>query len=167
MFRIAASGTGRIPWQPDYERMEEDWANRLRGSAPSTRRISLHDARVAARQMRTELERLELRLQDDRRHRQCPLDLNALIPVPDKVLSLGPGDPVVLAWLWENWGTTWVLRGVEEVLNDDNSTPLPDGREVTKIRFFSADWTPWRALATIRERWPDLNFTIKPLAATE
>jgi hypothetical protein len=30
------------------------------------------------------------------------------------VLRLGPDDPAAIAWLWQSWGTTWALRGVEE-----------------------------------------------------
>jgi hypothetical protein len=44
-------------------------------------------------------EILEIRATDRARDENCPLDLNALVPVPDKLLRLGPEDPAVLAWL--------------------------------------------------------------------
>jgi hypothetical protein len=30
------------------------------------------------------------------------------------------------------------------------------------ITFWSADWTPWRALTAVAERWPDLRFDVCP-----
>lgn len=165
-FRMAATGSGLIPWQQDYERMEEDWVNQLLAPAPPMRRISLQGAKIAARQMRTALERIDTRRRDEaHRHVSCPLDLNALIPVPDNLLSRAPGDPLVLAWLWENWGTTWPLRDVIEIPADEGQM-IGDCYERISLRFFSADWTPWRALTSMRMRWAELDFAIKPLPVT-
>ena len=30
------------------------------------------------------------------------------------------------------------------------------------MTFWSADWTPWRALARLAEQWPSLRFTVQP-----
>jgi len=57
-----------------------------------------------------------------------------------------------MAWMWEHWGTTWSLRRVERL-------PCPAG---LKVGFFSADWSPWPAIRTCRERWPGLTFEVKP-----
>ena len=98
-------------------------AARLR---PVGRRLGLHDARPTARRAwHFGSRRADCRQPDacadrdpgntgaDRaRDANCPLHLNALVPVPDKLLRLGPEDPAVLAWLWENWRTTRMLRDV-------------------------------------------------------
>jgi hypothetical protein len=45
---------------------------------------------------------------------------------------------------------------------------MPDGRAATgdgtifRVTFWSADWTPWRALAQIAERWPSLQVEVRP-----
>jgi hypothetical protein len=31
------------------------------------------------------------------------------------------------------------------------------------VAFWSADWTPWRALAAITTRWPLLRFEMRPI----
>jgi hypothetical protein len=31
------------------------------------------------------------------------------------------------------------------------------------IAFWAADWTPWRALATIRDAWPELRLAVRPV----
>ena len=33
---------------------------------------------------------------------------------------------------------------------------------VFAVSFWSADWRPWRALATLREQWPALRFSVTP-----
>ena len=96
------------------------------------------------------------RAADRARDESCPLDLNALVQVPDKLLRLGPEDPAVLAWLWENWGTTWMLRDVALAPVGRAGVVAAPGHDGVSYRFWSADWTPWRALATVRTRWPAL-----------
>ena len=86
------------------------------------------------------------------------------IPVPKPLLVLGPDDPAVLAWLWENWGTTWMLRGVEEV---PVGLPIPQDHGGVSYRFWSADWTPWRALSAVRTRWPALTLHITMRSVAE
>jgi hypothetical protein len=96
--------------------------------------------------------------------RACPFDLHALVPVPDAVLRRGPDDPIALDWLWAHWGTTQTLRHVA----DDPSaaavlrTRVRTGEAVWAVSFWSADWTPWRALAQIAARWPTLRFETHP-----
>ena len=166
-FRNAAAGSGTIPWRQDYNRLEEDWLHQLLGPPPAERGISVHGARIAAREMRDAIETLELRTLDGGRGAGCPLDLNALVPVPLQLLSLGPADPAVLAWLWQNWGTTWMLRDVEETPVGRAEMPVQVGHAAICFRFVSADWTPWRALVAMRARWPELIFSVKLLAVTE
>jgi hypothetical protein len=173
-FRHAAAGPGRIPWQLDYERLEEDWSLKLLAPAPSAQDaafraagISAHGARTAARQMRTALELLEARMQALPAQQLCPLDLHALVPVPQKILALGPDHPESLAWLWANWGTTWPLRHVEVVPNPDAAGSSAAGQFSMSLKFVAADWTPWRVIAAVRERWPGLEFSLAVLPLAE
>jgi hypothetical protein len=166
-FRKAASGPGAIPWQRDYARLEEDWVYTLLAPPPAERGISVHGARIVASQMRALIETLEIRAADCAQAANCPLDLNALVRVPDKLLKLGPEEPAVLAWLWENWGTTWMLRDVALASVGRAGVLAPPGHDVVSYRFWSADWTPWRALASVRTRWPALALQIKVLGITE
>src|SRR6202044_3983971 len=96
--------------------------------------------------------------------RACPFDLHALVPVPDAVLRRGPDDPIALDWLWAHWGTTQTLR---HVADDAAATAglrdrVAAGEAVWAVSFWSADWTPWRALAQIAARWPTLRFEVGP-----
>ncbi|WP_284255922.1 hypothetical protein [Acidocella aquatica] len=173
-FRQAAAGTGRIPWQMDYGRVEEDWSHKLLAPSPSAdgatfrpAGISAQGARTAARQMRTALELLEARMQTIEAQRLCPLDLHALAPVPQKILALGPDHPESLAWLWANWGTTWPVRHVEEITDQESPGSSAEGQASLALRFVAADWTPWRIIAAVRERWPELEFSLAVLPLVE
>jgi len=166
-FRAAAAGSGAIAWQRDHGRLEEDWVHALLALPPAERGISVHGARVVAGQMRELIETYEVRASDYARRRCCPLDLNALVPIPEKMLRLGPDDPAVLAWLWECWGTTWMLRDVEIAPIGRAEIMIPDGNDAVRYRFWSADWTPWRALATVPARWPGLTLHVKMLGIAE
>jgi hypothetical protein len=82
--------------------------------------------------------------------------------VPDAILHLGPDHPQALAWLWQHWGTTQALRHVaEDPGQPKRSTPVA-GQGVWRLSFWSADWSPWRALATLAEHWPTLCFEARP-----
>jgi hypothetical protein len=172
-FRHAAAGTGRIPWQVDYERLEEDWSLKLLAPSPvddgsfRPAGISAQGARTAARQMRTALELLETRMQAITAQQICPLDLHALAPVPQKILALGPDHPESLEWLWSNWGTTWPLRHVEDVSDPDASSCSAAGEIPASLKFVAADWTPWPVIAAIRKRWPELDFSLAVLPLAE
>jgi hypothetical protein len=158
---------GTIPWVNDYDRLEEDWVNAMLTPPPSERGISLEGARILAHQLR---ERVELQdaqaAQAAYGKKSCPFDLNALLPVPDRILHKGPDDPDAIAWLWENWGTTWALRGVEEIAPDSGFS-FPADHDALSVRFWSADWTPWRALASARGRWPANSFHMSVRAIAE
>ena len=53
---------------------------------------------------------------------------------------------------WDTIGTTQALRHVV-VFGE------PRDQEATwRLGFWSADWTPWRALAAIAHNWPQLRF---------
>ncbi len=180
-FRAAAAGSGTIPWTLDLDRMAEDWLHllvsppALPGSlTPQQRTLSVAGARIVASQLRDAVARRhELAVARVGRSQACPLDLHALVPVPDDVLRLGPDDPQALAWLWQHWGTTQALRRVtescltEDCLTEDrtatNKRRRPIGGEAAShLTFWSADWTPWRALADLEQRWPALRFAVRP-----
>jgi hypothetical protein len=152
-FNRAASGAGVIPWHYDYDRMEEDWFHLMVAPKPSMQRsISIAGARTLARQLRELVwEQHEAAVSQVGVAKGCCFDLHQLVPVPPEFLRLGPDDPASLAWMWEHWGTTWPLRHVR--------------RTQAGCEFWSADWTPWRAIQTIRLAWPELRIDIVPSLA--
>ena len=128
------------------------------------RSLSLAGARILAGQLRdAAARRHDLALARVGHTRACPFDLHALLPVPADILRRGPDDPVALAWLWAHWGTTDALRHVTAA-----PAAVPDRRRtdaravVLTVHFWSADWSPWRALAAIGEGFPGLRFDLQP-----
>ena len=163
-FRAAAAGAGVIPWQLDLDRAEEDFFHRLVApAAPQQRSLSLEGARILARQLRDAVDRRhQIAVARVSRSRACPFDLHALLPVPDAILRLGPDEPETLGWLWEHWGTPEGLRHVtEEPASHLRQKGTSEPAKFT-VTFWSADWTPWRALATFERRWPGLRFAVRP-----
>jgi hypothetical protein len=166
-FQGEAVGAGTIPWQLDLDRMEEDWFHLLVSpSPPQQRTLSIGGARVLAGQLRDAVARRHaLAVARVGQSGACPFDLHALIPIPDALLRGGPDDPSALAWLWGNWGTTQSLRHVamESAGQDERRLGGSSvGERTVSFTFWSADWTPWRALAQLRQRWPALSFDLRP-----
>lgn len=151
-FAAAAAGSGSIPWRLDLDLLEEDAFHTLVGAGT----LSLHGAQVLAGQLRDAVSRRH-RLAVDRvgHSRACPFDLHSLLPLPDDILSLGPDHPDTLAWLWAAWGTTDALRHVTR-RSASTQTRL-------SLSLWSADWTPWQALQTLRTDWPDLSLALRPI----
>ena len=172
-FRRAAAGSGVVPWHFDLDRMEEDWfhllvaAPDLQDRRPGSARLSASGARILAAQLRDAVARRhQAALARVGRSFACPLDLHALREVPLEVLRLGPDDPAARAWLWQRWGTTQALRHVTEfppggVAGEDPQGAIA-GQATMRLGFWSADWTPWRALAHAADRWPALRFEARP-----
>ena len=164
-FRQVAAGAGIIPWQLDLDRIEEDMFNFLVAPPRQPRTLSVAGAGIVAGQLRAAVSRRhDLAVARVGTSRACPFDLHALLPVPADVLWLGPDHPDALGWLWEHWGTTQALRHVSEpaVAAEPACQPPAPGEVAWQLTFWSADWTPWRALAALAVRWPALRFEPQP-----
>jgi hypothetical protein len=166
-FQAAAAGTGIIPWQLDRDRLAEDFLHLLAAPPPSQQRsLSLAGARILAGQLRDAVARRhDLAVARVGRSRACPFDLHALVRVPEAILRRGPDDPVSLAWLWQHWGTPQALRHVIEGPApgpEQRHRPAAGGVRHMQVSFWSADWSPWRALAQIAAGWPALRFDLRP-----
>ena len=113
-FQTAASGVGAIPWiSPDLDLLEEDRVMALVHPPDGSAGLSLAGARALARQLRSAIETNQQRVAAAVGGvRSCPFDLHALLPVPDRILHLGPDDPASLAWLRTHWGVVLALRHV-------------------------------------------------------
>jgi len=164
-FRAAAAGAGVIPWAHDLGPAAEDWFHRLAVPPASQRRsLSLEGCRILAGQLRDAAEaRQRLVAERAAASRACPLDLHRLLPVPDRLLKLGPEQPETLAWLWAQWGTTQALRGVVPLPVPGPGQPRRQDPGLWWVGFWSADWTPWPAILALRVRWPGLSIEIRPL----
>jgi hypothetical protein len=162
-FRAAAVGAGTIPWQLDLARMEEDFFHLL--IAPP-RSLSLTGARILAGQLRAAVaERHALAMTQVGQSQACPFDLHALVPVPAAMLQRGPDDAAALAWLWQHWGTTQALRhvAIDTAAETAMQRALAPREATFVVTFWSADWTPWRALVRIAVEWPRLRFETRPI----
>jgi hypothetical protein len=163
-FRKAAAGAGVIPWRLDFDRMEEDFFLRLAAPPPGhARTLSIEGARLLAAELRDAVARRHaLAVARVGQSLACPFDLHQLLPIPAAILQLGPDHPDALAWLWTHWGTTQALRHVAAETGSARRRSKPSDAAVFAVTFWSADWTPWRALAALRERWPVLRFAVTP-----
>jgi hypothetical protein len=153
----AASGPGFIDWRPEwYSVYEQIYFGAVRGGAPTR-----EAAEQLARNLRDilwrrhEVERVRAELDSHR----VALDLNALIPIPRRVLRKGFVE-AGQDWMWANWGVRWPIRrvtfAIERERGDKNGV-----KPVAVFRFLSEDWSPWIALLRMRERWPELRFEMK------
>jgi hypothetical protein len=154
----AASGPGFIDWRPEWHGVyEQIYFGTVRGGAP-TREAAEH----LARNLRDTLWR---RHEDERVRAELdshgvPLDLNALIPIPRRVLRKGFVE-AGQEWMWANWGVRWPIRRVSFAMERDRRDPS-GVKALAVFRFLSEDWSPWIALLRMRERWPELSFKLVP-----
>ena len=166
MFQAAACGAGSIPWHLDLDRMQEDlFLLLVAPPEPQQRTLSIAGARVLAEDLRVAVARRhEIALARVGISQVCPFDLHALLPVPTDILRLGPDHPEAFAWLWTLWGTTQALRhvAVQQTPADGTRGSPAAGEARLRLSFWSADWTPWRALMQLREHWPRLRFEARP-----
>jgi hypothetical protein len=161
-FEVAAAGAGAIPWEyPDLDLEEEDRVQALVQPSDGSRGLDIDSARVLARELREGIFGHQLKIvAAAAQSRACRLDLQKLLPVPDEILQLGPDHSASLAWLQTHWGTTRPLRHVQRL----PEKPVTGKRKTARLRleFWSADWTPWAAIAAIRKAWPALGFDVRP-----
>jgi len=86
-------------------------------------------------------------------HRQA-FDLNALFPIPRRVLRKGFAE-AGQEWMWRNWGVRWPIRRVTFAM-EQRREERTGVKPVATFRFLSEDWSPWIALVRMHERWPGL-----------
>jgi hypothetical protein len=143
----------------------EDWFHLLAAPpTPGRRTFSLEGCRILAGQLRDAVEaRGRLVAERAATSRACPLCLHQLVPIPARLLRLGPEAPESRAWLWANWGTTAALRGVVELPVPGRGRPRRPDPGLFWVGFWSADWTPWQAILALRAHWRDLSIAVRPL----
>ena len=73
---------------------------------------------------------------------------------------LGSETPESRLWLWTHWVTLQPLRHVR-VLEHVADARL---KRIARVAwaFWPADWTPWRAVARLRQVWSGRIFDIRP-----
>lgn len=157
---MAAQGPRFIDWTWPPSEERDYWAAiALRGGAPSPE--------AADRLARRYADYLWWAIADARTAADCgysiaDLDLNALQPIPRKVLRAGwrmEGHD----WCWEHWGTSLPLRQTTFRF-EHRRQRHKEGIEVVAVyEFLSADWSPWRAVASWRRRWNSLQFALTPI----
>jgi hypothetical protein len=162
-FAAQARGAGVIPWQLDAARIEEDVFTLAVAVPPDRRRLSIAGCRLLARQFRDRVAAHHAQALARVGHsKACPFDLQALLPVPDSILMLGPLDPAAQAWLAAHWGTTDRLRHVAQLPAPRPGRRLPRGHAVLGYGFFTEGATPHAAIAALQPRWPALRFALQP-----
>jgi hypothetical protein len=160
-FQAAAAGPGVIPWTLDLAGLEEDFLLPMAGPQDGVRAISLTGAKLLARRLRDAValnhQRALARMATDR---SCPFDLHRLLPVPAAILALGPEEGVSRDWLRTHWGVTRPLRHVQALPSTLDGRKKRMGQ--LRVGFWSANWSPWQALARLRRAWPDLSLELQP-----
>ena len=152
-----------IPWRLDFARIEEDVFNLAVAQPAVQRRLPVAGCRILARQFRQCVEaHHEKATAQIGYSRACPLDLHALLPIPSRILALGPTDPAALVWLTAHWGTTDRLRQVRALAKPRPGRRLPAGHGVFGYGFFTHGGTPHAAMGRLGERWPALRFVLRP-----
>ena len=162
-FAAAARGAGVTPWQLDFAALEEDVFVRAVAQPASRRHLTVTGCRILARQFRERVEAHQARAAARVGHSlACPLDLHALLPVPEPILLLGPAHPTSLAWLAAHWGITDRLRQVAVRAKATLGRRLPAGHAVIGYGFFTLGETPDAAVRRCAARWPELRFGLVP-----
>jgi hypothetical protein len=153
----AASGAGFVDWRSEWHGVHEQICFAVvRGGAPTRER-----AENLARKMRDILWRRheEERACAELDSHRVPLDLNALIPIPRRILRKGFVE-AGQEWMWAHWGVRWPIRRVSFAI-ERKRRDTSGGKPLAVFRFLSEDWSPWIALLRMHERWPELRFELK------
>src|SRR5271168_3017286 len=115
----AASGPGFVDWRPEwYSVYEQIYFEAVRGGAPTR-----EAADSLARRLRDILWRRheEERVRAEKDSHGQPLDLNALFPIPRRVLRKGFVE-AGQEWMWRNWGVRWPIRRVTFAIEHRDSS---------------------------------------------
>jgi hypothetical protein len=161
-FAAAARGSGVTPWELDYTTIEEDIFVRAVSQPASRRTLTVAGCRILARQFREKIEVRQARAAAlVGQSGLCPFDLHTLLPVPDRILHLGPTHPAALAWLAAHWGVTDRLRQVAVRNKATTGRRLPAGHTVIGYSFFTHRETPDAAIGQLAVRWPTLRFALQ------
>ena len=159
--RRAAAGSGVVPWVLDLTTMQEEFLLLMAGPQDGVRAISLAGAKILARRLRDAAaanhQAALARMATDR---SCPFDLHRLLPVPPAILALGPEEGASKDWLRTHWGVTRPLRHVEALPSTLDGRKRKMGQ--LRVGFWSADWSPWAAIARLRRAWPELSLELQP-----
>ncbi|MBO1360255.1 hypothetical protein J2D73_10700 [Acetobacter sacchari] len=118
-------------------------------------RILAHQFRLRAEEQHSQV--LALAEAGDTR---CPLDLHALLPVPENLLRRGQSDSRSRAWLREQWGVENALRKVVVLPEKKSRSTKSIKSRALQYGFFSEKSLPERAVMRLTELWPALNFTL-------
>jgi hypothetical protein len=159
-FVMAAQGPGFINWTwPGGDDRAYWTALALRGGAPTLA--------AAERLARRYADYLWWTIGDarsavDRGLLQVPLDLNALQPIPRKVLQAGWRE-IGRDWMWRRWGTCLPMRHVTFRFEHRRRKQGAGIAVAAVYEFEAADWTPWRAARSWKRRWPLLSFSLRPV----
>jgi hypothetical protein len=165
-FAAAARGSGITPWQIDFAALEEDIFVRAVSQPASQRNLTVDGCRILARQFRERVERHQARASELVGNSfACPFDLHALLPVPGRILQLGPAHPDAFAWLSAHWGVTDRLRQVAVRDNASTGRRLKRGHAVIGYGFFTDGETPHAAIGDCAKRWPALRLLLQPRPA--
>jgi hypothetical protein len=161
-FRQVAAGSGGIPWAyPDLDTEEDDRFLALVHPPDGSPGLSPAAARVLAQELRAAAFQHQSKVRAQAGHgRLCPFDLQALIPIPSELLDLGPDDQATVVWLRTHWGVLQALRNVAWITA--GCKRLRGQKQQLTLEFWSADWTPWPAIVTLRRRFEGLNFMVTP-----
>ena len=156
----AARGPGFIPWRNDESGFEESVIAFAFGGAERPG-LSVADCRILARQFREAIEARRARNErSPGRSTQCPLDLQALLPVPAALLRLGAAHPDAEAWLRRNWGVLDQPRHAEVLEGRTAGKRLPRGHVSRVYGFFTEGPAPDEARLALQVRWPALVFRL-------
>lgn len=161
-FVAQAVGPGLIPWPFDAERVEEDvfaLAIGPHGPARGRRGLSVEGCRILARQFRAAAEvrhaRLTMRGTDS-----CPLDFHRLVPVPERIITLGATHPDARAWLRANWGLVESPVQVRILPGLKAGRRLPRGHRAIVYGFFTRNGAPDPVIRRLEEHYPTLVFRL-------
>ena len=159
-FATAARGPGFIPWRIDDSGFEESVVAFAFGGVkrPS---LSVADCRILARQFRDAIEARRARNEaQPGRATRCPLDLQALVPVPATLLHLGPRHPEAEAWLRRHWGVLDQPRHAGVLKGHTAGKRLARGHVPIVYGFYTEGPAPEAARLALQQRWPALVFRL-------